>query len=73
MQIEHTGLRVRGFYGGFNSHEGYPMSVTARHKHRALIFWEKQGLEATPGHAAVSRATLYAWCISIPKALGWPA
>ncbi len=46
------------------------MSLSARQKRAALVFWEKHGLAATMDHT--SRSSRYAWCRGW-RAIGWRA
>ena len=63
MQIDHYGYGIRGF-GRLADHALRflaMVSESAQRRHRALLFWEKYGSEATMEAFKVKRRTLYYW------------
>ena len=62
MQYQHIGYRIKGFYRLYDYAIKYGMdNEIAKHRHKALIFWERHGIEATMDAFDVGRRTLYNW------------
>ena len=48
MQYQHIGYRIKGFYRLYDYAIKYGMdNEIAKHRHKALIFWERHGIDAT--------------------------
>ena len=63
MQIHRYGYGIKGFgrFSDYGLRFLAMVSDKAQQRYRALLFWEKYGLEATMEAFKVKRRTLYNW------------